>query len=246
MTTVRVHFPAGHLGFGADDSSGDLALRIIGVAFGDENDWPSKYGATYENDVFLMRPYCWCEADDCRWCSEDACGCPHPAPEWFFDGAPIDDWCAVNDRLLARFHKKNGDLDYEAIERDKAGWDAAIAERDARLVTVWPSRSHSCEPQGLMADRPRGDTHLPSQAAPNFWYKPTGLRVWWYKYIGRSTEVDGTAPADMLERIFATHPSGMTLDEAIAEYARRAEASAKAWDSMIAQLNRDLNRRSQP
>jgi hypothetical protein len=21
--------------------------------------------------------------------------------------------------------------------------------------------------------------------APNFWHKPTGLKVWWYKYIGR-------------------------------------------------------------
>lgn len=25
-------------------------------------------------------------------------------------------------------------------------------------------------------------------AAPNFWHKPSGLRVWWYKYIGRGME----------------------------------------------------------
>lgn len=26
------------------------------------------YGAHYENDVFMMHPYCWCEREDCLWC----------------------------------------------------------------------------------------------------------------------------------------------------------------------------------
>lgn len=26
------------------------------------------------------------------------------------------------------------------------------------------------------------------EAAPNFWHKPSGMRVWWYKYIGRGME----------------------------------------------------------
>lgn len=30
--------------------------------------------------------------------------------------------------------------------------------------------------------------------APNFWYKPTGFRVWWYKWIGRDNETFGNAP----------------------------------------------------
>lgn len=25
--------------------------------------------------------------------------------------------------------------------------------------------------------------------APNFWYKPLDLKIWWYKYIGRGMEV---------------------------------------------------------
>jgi hypothetical protein len=29
------------------------------------------YGINYENDVFMMHPYCWCEQDDCKWCSKD-------------------------------------------------------------------------------------------------------------------------------------------------------------------------------
>ena len=28
------------------------------------------------------------------------------------------------------------------------------------------------------------------ETAPNFWYKPLDLKVWWYKYIGRGVEVN--------------------------------------------------------
>ena len=28
------------------------------------------------------------------------------------------------------------------------------------------------------------------RTAPNFWYKPLDFKVWWYKYIGRSVEVN--------------------------------------------------------
>lgn len=26
------------------------------------------YGAFFENDTFMMHPYCWCEQDGCAWC----------------------------------------------------------------------------------------------------------------------------------------------------------------------------------
>ena len=35
--------------------------------------------------------------------------------------------------------------------------------------------------------------------APNFHHKPTGVKVWWYKYIGRGMEVvapEGVDPVD--------------------------------------------------
>lgn len=31
---------------------------------------------------------------------------------------------------------------------------------------------------------------LAGTGAPNFWHKPSGLRVWWYKYIGRGMRFD--------------------------------------------------------
>jgi hypothetical protein len=75
------------------------------------------YGVEFENDVFMMKPFCWCEQDDCL-------------------------WCAMNDK----------NLQVKLIERFKdKGW--------AKM--------------GI---------------APNFWYKPSGLLVRWYKWIGRDTE----------------------------------------------------------
>lgn len=28
------------------------------------------YGIEFENDIFMMHPFCWCEDDDCKWCSK--------------------------------------------------------------------------------------------------------------------------------------------------------------------------------
>jgi hypothetical protein len=34
-----------------------------------------------------------------------------------------------------------------------------------------------------------------TQGAPNFWHKASGMRIWWYKYIGRGMEVEkGSQP----------------------------------------------------
>ena len=64
------------------------------------------YGVEYENDTFMMHPFCWCEQDSCRWCGEEN--------------------------------------------------------------------------------------------APNFEFKPTGYRLWWYKYIGRGEVSEGEMPDDWL------------------------------------------------
>lgn len=35
--------------------------------------------------------------------------------------------------------------------------------------------------------------------APNFHFKPSGLKVWWYKYIGRGMRVEGDFPPGDLQ-----------------------------------------------
>lgn len=44
----------------ADGSAGGL----LGGEFG--------YGANFENKIFMLHRYCWCELDDCPWCGGDA------------------------------------------------------------------------------------------------------------------------------------------------------------------------------
>ena len=65
------------------------------------------YGVEYENEVFMLHPYCWCDQDDCPWCGEDA---------------------------------------------------------------------------------------------PNFLYKPTGYKLWWYKYIGRDERSEGELPKNWFKK----------------------------------------------
>ena len=73
-----------------------------GFGLGGEN----GYGADYENKIFMMKPYCWCEREDCKWCYGDA---------------------------------------------------------------------------------------------PNFLYKPTNCKIYWYKWIGRSQEKKGKLPKNWLK-----------------------------------------------
>jgi len=160
------------------------------------------YGENFENDVFMMHRFCWCESEHCRWCSEDACGCPHPHPRYYLDDKQIDDWGKANDTIVAPLPwkiAKRGSPEYKAASR---AFDKSIKERDRRLKTVWPARIHTCEPKGMMADRAEGDTWKPSQSAPNFWHKKSGLKVWWHLWIGRDMEVIGSAGAN-LQEIFA-------------------------------------------
>lgn len=35
--------------------------------------------------------------------------------------------------------------------------------------------------------------------APNFLYKPTGAKIWWYKWIGRDQIIEGKLPRDWLK-----------------------------------------------
>ena len=79
-----------------------------GYGLGGEN----GYGVEYENNTFMMHPFCWCERNDCAWCEPD----------------------------------KDGNV------------------------------------------------------APNFLFKPTGYKVWWYKWIGRGQEAKGKLPKDWLQK----------------------------------------------
>lgn len=72
-------------------SGGEVAggLKGLGGEFG--------YGAVFENDVFAMHPYCWCEEDDCEYCN--VCQCPSEAWSYQVDGVTVsfEVWSAAPD-----------------------------------------------------------------------------------------------------------------------------------------------------
>lgn len=102
---------------------------------------PFGYGAHYEDEVFLMHPFCWCEREGCPWCV--GCYCQ--------DDSESCAWCRGENP-----HAEKG----------------ALAPNEP-----------------------------PHYGAPHFWHKPSGLRIWWYKYIGRGQEMncpEGVLPIAIL------------------------------------------------
>jgi hypothetical protein len=107
---------------GYDDGSGG------GYGLGGEY----GYGINFENNVFMMHPFCWCGKRECGWCLECYC------------------------------------------EAKK------IKEK---YVTTNECDNHSKE------------------RLPNFWYKPTNLKIHWYKWIGRDMEFNKDINDDEWEKI---------------------------------------------
>ena len=68
---ITLVFPKGALGPTENDLL-EAAVRAIARAYGDKGSWADKYGADVDNDVFMMRPFSWCEQDDCPWCLGEA------------------------------------------------------------------------------------------------------------------------------------------------------------------------------
>jgi hypothetical protein len=149
------------------------------------------YGANFENDTFMMHQFCWCEEGSCLWCS--GCGCDKSDVRFFIDDIEVssDESYRRNLEFLGPtpgdLHK-HGTPEYEAYDRE---WYARVAERDRRWRTLYPAIVHTCERAAMFATRAEGSDEKPSFAstAPHFWHKASGMRVQWYKYIGRSMEI---------------------------------------------------------
>lgn len=180
MTQVQIITPPGMFGASPNDDIIATAMRVIGVGFGSKDEWPSKYGTDYENDVFMMHQYCWCEKPDCLWCCI-----------WLSNESDCSEAEAETHR-----HKQEEQI------RDRYG--------------VWAAEYPS---------------------APNFWFKPNGFQLRWYKYIGRDMASNkDELSGDFLQQIFATHPQGTTAEQAMNVLAKREEESAKAFAKMFSDL----------
>jgi len=85
----------------------EVGLRLIAQKCGDPKDWPEKYGADFNNDVFCMHPECWCEKEDCKYCRED-----NAAPNFiYYDNGLQIRWY----KYIGRSMETQGDFSTEEI-----------------------------------------------------------------------------------------------------------------------------------
>lgn len=158
------------------------------------------YGVAFENDVFMMHPFCWCEKSECQWCA--SCECQH---RYMFDGAPI-----TEDEYHEHLWRRSDDQ----MEREQF-WKRIQSER------IEP---HCVACQGALLE-PWG-----GERAPNFYHKASGLQVWWYKYIGRDMEVvvpsDDVSLGDVISSCLASI-SAPSLDDALKAYAAACDQDAE-------------------
>lgn len=148
------------------------------------------YGANFENDIFLMHPYCWCDKDDCPWCS--GCKCPDSAFHYFIDDkevAPVSYYKVFYNTGYEELSKDEHDTpEYERLVKI---FEEKIKIRNQRCKETKDDICEYCTGTGIFErfaykdDRPFHDDKNSFYNPPNFWYKPLDLRITWYKYIGR-------------------------------------------------------------
>lgn len=146
-----------------DKSGTDAAHQgVLGGQFG--------YGALYENDIFMMHPFCWCEQADCQWCA--GCECPDEAFHYYVDDIEVN-----YERYMAFFYEvTGGPFDIKNSELEQAAWTRQAEEANGRRTTGEDKVCRYCKGEW-------GN-------APNFHHKATGFKVRWYKYLGRDMEIE--------------------------------------------------------
>ena len=175
------------------DLTGDDGSGGLGGDYG--------YGVNFENDVFMIHRYCWCEREDCLWCA--GCNCPSTAWTYYVDGVAMsykkyEEW---QENLLGPMPHRSG-YEYGTPEYNEYSrqWDERIAERNRRSNTVHTPECDYCMGKGVF-EHPM---FFAGRGAPNFIHKPTGARVYWYKYIGRGMEVDDADWQKIFAECFAS------------------------------------------
>lgn len=194
---IQIVVPVGMFGASDADSMLDKMLREIAVAACDpDGEWfpmgtpernAAKYGVRFENEVFFMSPdYMDIECD---------CG---------------------RDELLTAWHEANPHAEdcYDTLRAERFNlWESAHpdAEHSQESEACDNIMRGLCDEKNIPWDDGRGcmchcscgqqqrfnewfadNPHKERcpVALPNFWFKPTDLRVEWYKYIGRDVEIN--------------------------------------------------------
>lgn len=234
-------------------SKEDEGDGIFGGAFG--------YGINFENDVFFMKKdymdeECDCGANE----AADAWFEANPHANTCYSFGLYDDGVlspkhledAFDAACEARGKHQYGTKEYKAAQRAViAAGDAIDKHRDKLLKArckqhgiPWNKGAASmchctCGHEALRKEY--FETHDHAERCPlempNFWHKPSALKVKWYKYIGRDMTIESEPDSDWtLQQIFSevlTSFGGASLQDAFKAHAdAEREYSAQFKKSM--------------
>ena len=138
-----------------------LSGGLLGGEFG--------YGAIYENSVFEMHPFCWCDRDDCAWCAN--CSCPESAWHHFVDGREVS-----AEKFDEFFTNEVGEYPTGSSPEESMAWEVRANKANERRHTTKEALCHWC-------------VH-PELVRANFFHRASGTKITWYKYIGRGMEIE--------------------------------------------------------
>lgn len=85
---ITIVMPAGMMGANEFDTRLDTLLRTLGERHQTPGGWGEKYGATVDNEVFMMHPFCWCNEEACPWCESSEQWGEGCAPNFWYK--PLD------------------------------------------------------------------------------------------------------------------------------------------------------------
>ena len=181
-----------------EESGDEIAVQgILGGTYG--------YGAHYKNDVFEMRPFYW---GDC------VCDYDTLRNEWE-EANPHDDHC-----YQTLFHNRH----YVNYGGD-GGWNFDVKpghERDENFEDKCTCIKDLCEMFHIDPNKPGSHVHCTcwhdikypiflssishadhcEMDKPNFLHYKSGIKVEWYKYIGRGMEYDEDIPVETWVNVF--------------------------------------------
>lgn len=160
----------------------ELTRIIVEKGLGDEPGYGLGghwgYGTNFENDVFMIHSFCYCEQDDCPWCA--SCSCEY---SYYIDNKKVtyEEWVDFYEQRVPDIYNEDlTDVEWEEHFR-------LADEVNKHRTTKVEVQCENCK-NGL--------------PAPNFLYKPTNLRIHWYKWIGRSMEYNREVSIEEWKKIF--------------------------------------------
>jgi hypothetical protein len=104
--------------------------------------------------------------------------CPESSWHYYVDGKEV-----TREKFVNFFVESMGDPPLRSDSKAVADWEERRKAVEARREVRKDPVCRFCT-EGIGIDKGAE----PGKAAPNFWYKPSNYKVWWYKWIGRSME----------------------------------------------------------